>query len=158
MEFNLSLEELNNVSEIEIVYRKKVNCKISERPLIKSSKDVYEVFNHYWNQDRIDLLEEFKVLFLNRANRVLQIFAVSQGGVTGTVADPRVILAAALKVSACVICMAHNHPSGSTQPSREDVELTKKIKEAARYHDIKVVEHIILTSEEYFSFADDGLM
>jgi DNA repair protein RadC len=158
MEINLSLEVLNNVAEIDIVYRKKINCKMSERPVITSSKDAYQVFYHYWNEDRINLVEDFKVLFLNRANRVLQIFTVSQGGVTGTVADPRIILAAALKVAACSLFLAHNHPSGSIKPSRADEELTKKIKEAARYHDIKVIDHIILGDESYFSFADDGLM
>jgi DNA repair protein RadC len=158
MEFNLSLEQLNNVSEIEIVYRKKTCCKLSERPLVQSSEDVYKIFHYYWNHDLIDLLEEFKVLFLNRANRVLQIFTVSKGGVVGTVADPRVILGAALKVGACAICMAHNHPSGSIKPSNSDEALTKKIKEAAQTHDIKLLEHIILTSEGYFSFADDGLI
>ena len=89
MEINLSLEVLNNVSEIDIVYKKKVTCKVSERPLIGSSADAYKVCMHYWNPDKIDLLEEFKVLFLSRSNRVLQIFPVSQGGITGTVADPR---------------------------------------------------------------------
>lgn len=158
MEINLSLEELNNVSEIEIVYRKKVNCKMSERPLIQSSKDAYRILNHYWNEDRINLIEEFKVLFLNRANRVLQIFTVSLGGVTGTVVDPRIILAAALRIGACTMFLAHNHPSGSLKPSRADEELTKKIKEAAKYHDIKVIDHIILSDETYFSFADDGLL
>jgi len=77
MESNLSLDVLNNVSETEIVYRKKVTCKVSERPLIKTAKDCYGVLMHYWNEDRIDILEEFKVLFLNRAQRVLQLFPAS---------------------------------------------------------------------------------
>jgi DNA repair protein RadC len=158
MESNLSLEQLNNVSEIDIVYLKKVNCKLSERPLIQSSVDAYAVFFHYWSKDRIDLLEEFKVLFLNRANRVLQIFTVSRGGVTGTVADPRIILAAALKAGAAAIFLAHNHPSGNLRPSQEDELLTKKIKTAAGYHDIRVLDHLIITSESYFSLADDGLL
>ena len=131
MENNLSLEVLNNVSEIDIVYKKKVTCKASERPLISSASDGYKVCLHYWNGDKIDLLEEFKVLFLNRANRVLQILPVSQGGITGTVADPRLILAAAIKVAACAMILVHNHPSGSLKPSRADEELTNKIKEAA---------------------------
>jgi len=158
MEINLSLEALNNISEIEIIYRKKASCKMSERPLIQCSKDACQVLKHYWNEDTINLYEEFKVLFLNRANRVMSIFAVSKGGVTGTVADPRMILAAALKIGACAIFLAHNHPSGSLKPSRADEELTKKISGAARYHDIKVYDHIILTDEGYYSFADEGLM
>lgn len=158
MEIKLSLEVLNNVSEIDIVYKKKATCKVSERPLISSSSDAYTVCLHYWNLDKLDLLEEFKVLFLNRANRVLQILPVSQGGITGTVADPRLILAGALKVAACSIILAHNHPSGNLKPSRADEELTSKIKEAARYFDIKVLDHVIITDDGYFSFADEGLL
>jgi DNA repair protein RadC len=158
MENNLSLEVLNNISEIDIVYKKKATCKVSQRPLISSSSDGYKICLHYWNQDKIELLEEFKVLFLSRANRVLQILPVSQGGITGTVADPRLILAGALKVAACGLILVHNHPSGSLKPSRADEELTLKIKEAARYFDIKVLDHLIITSEGYYSFADEGLL
>lgn len=158
MELNLSLEMINNVSEIDIVYRKKVHCKMSERPLIQRSSDAYTILNHYWNQDKINLVEEFKVLFLNQANRVLQIFSASNGGVTGTVADPRIILGVALKVGASAIFLAHNHPSGNLKPSAADQALTSKIKEAARFHDIKILDHLILTDEGYFSFADDGLL
>jgi DNA repair protein RadC len=158
MEKNLSLEELNNVSEIDIVYKRKCNCKVSERPMIRSSKDSYEVLLHYWNDDRIELLEEFKILLLNRANRVLQILPISQGGMTGTVADPRLILAGALKVAAVSIILCHNHPSGSLKPSRADEQLTCKIKEAAGYFDIKVLDHLIITFEGYYSFADEGLL
>ncbi|MGN6399685.1 MAG: JAB domain-containing protein [Flavisolibacter sp.] len=158
MEHSLSLEVINNVSEIEIIYKKKVKCKVSERPQICSSHDAYDVLAHYWDQDKIDLLEEFKVLYLNRSNRVLQIIALSQGGISGTIADPRLILAAALKVAATAIVLAHNHPSTGLKPSRADEELTQKIKHAAAFHDIKVIDHIILTSEGYFSFSDEGLL
>lgn len=158
MESSLSLETLNNVSEIEIIYRKKKTCKVSERPIIVTSQDAYKICLHYWNLDKIELLEEFKVLFLNRANRVLQILEVSQGGLTGTVADPRIILAAAVKVAACSMVLVHNHPSGSTKPSKADEELTSKIRTAASYFDIKVLDHLIITSETYLSFADEGLV
>jgi DNA repair protein RadC len=158
MENNLSLEVLNNVSEIDIVYKKKATCKISQRPMISTSADGFKICLHYWNQDKIELLEEFKVLFLNRANRVLQILPVSQGGITGTVADPRLILAGAIKVATCSMILVHNHPSGNLKPSRADEELTTKIKEAAKYFDIKVLDHLIITSEGYYSFADEGLL
>ncbi len=158
MEKNLSLEELNNVSEIDIVYKRKCRCKVSERPMIKTSQDCYEVFLHFWNEDKIELVEEFKILLLNRANRVLQMLPISQGGMTGTVADPRLILAAALKVAAVSIVLCHNHPSACLKPSRADEEITLKIKEAAKYFDIKVLDHIIITSEGYYSFSDDGLL
>ncbi len=158
MESNLSLEMLNNVSEVELVYKRKVNVKVSERPLITGSKDCYEIFLKYWDGNKIDLLEEFKVLFLNRSNRVMQLMSVSSGGITGTVADLRLILAAALKLGTCNLVLCHNHPSGSLKPSRADEELTLKIKQAAAYHDIRVVDHIIITSEGYLSFAEEGLL
>ena len=158
MENNLSLEVLNNVSEIDIVYKRKVTCKVSERPLISSSSDGYKVCLHYWNQDKIELLEEFKVLFLSRANRVLQILPISQGGITVTIADPRLIYAAALKVNTCALILAHNHPSGALKHSRADEELTSKIKGAGSFLDIKVLDHLILSSEGYYSFADEGLL
>jgi DNA repair protein RadC len=153
-----SLQQLNNVSEIDIVYKRKATCKISERPLITSSIDGYQVCLHYWNLDKIDLLEEFKVLLLSRSNRVLQIFPISQGGITGTVADPRIILAVAIKVAACAMILVHNHPSGNMKPSKADEELTCKVKEAAKYFDIKLLDHLIVTSEGYYSFADEGLL
>ena len=158
MEKMLSLEILNNVSEIEVVYKRKVNCKVSERPKITEAGDAYKILIHYWNEDKIDLLEEFKVLFLSRSNRVLQIFPVSQGGITGTVADPRLILVGALKVGACSMVLCHNHPSGNLKPSRADAELTQKIKQAAAYHDIGVMDHIIISSEGYYSFAEEGIL
>ncbi len=158
MEFKLSLQMLNNVSEIEIVYKRKVTAKMSERPQVSTSTDCYEVLKHYWDDDKINLLEEFKVLFLNRSHRVLQILSVSSGGLTGTVADTRLILATALKLGSCALVLAHNHPSGSLKPSRADEDLTKKIKYAAQYHDIIVLDHIIITGEGYLSFGDEGLL
>jgi DNA repair protein RadC len=158
MEKMLSIEMLNNVSEIDVTYKRKVDVKSSERPLIRTSNDCYEVLLHYWDVGKIELLEEFKVLFLNRSNRVLQIFSASSGGITGTVADPRLILAAALKVAACYLVLGHNHPSGSLKPSRSDEELTQKIDFAAKFHDIKVLDHIILSTDGYYSFADEGLL
>jgi DNA repair protein RadC len=125
---------------------------------MKSSLDGYEILVHYWNEDKLELLEEFKVLFLNKANRVLQIISLSQGGITGTVADPRSILASALKAAACSIVLAHNHPSGNLKPSRQDEELTQKVKNAAAYHDIKVLDHLIISTDGDYSFADEGLL
>jgi DNA repair protein RadC len=98
------------------------------------------------------------VLLLNRANGVTGVYEASSGGITGTVADPRLILAAAIKSLSVSIILSHNHPSGNLNPSRADEEFTLKIKEAAKYHDIKVLDHIILTNEGYYSFADEGLI
>ena len=158
MESRLSLQELNNVAEVEIVYRRKPNCKPSERPVIRTSSDSYAVFMHYWNLDTIELIEEFKVIYLNRRNSVLQLLELSKGGITGTVADPRLILAGALRIGACAVVLAHNHPSGIVKPSRADETLTQKIKTAASYHDIIVADHLIISQDSYFSFGDEGLL
>ncbi len=100
--------------------------------------------------------EVFAVVFLNKANKVNHFEIISRGGITGTVADPRVILKKALEVGATSIILSHNHPSGNLKPSRADEELTKKIKEAAGYLDILVIDHIIVSEEGYYSFADNG--
>ena len=102
--------------------------------------------------------EVFAVLFLNRANKINHFEIVSEGGITGTVADPRVILRKALEENAVNIILCHNHPSGSLKPSRADEQLTAKIKEAARYLDIMVLDHIIVSEDGYYSFADEGIL
>jgi|SRR6478735_10588091 len=156
MEKKILQEVICNVAEVELVYRSKV--KASERPLISSSSDAYDILKALWEEGKMDLVEQFKVLFLNRANRVLCLYNVSSGGITGTVADPRLIYTAALKVNAVSLILSHNHPSGSLKPSRQDEELTGKIKSAGSFLDIKVLDHVILSSEGYYSFADEGLL
>ncbi|RTL59991.1 MAG: DNA repair protein [Sphingobacteriales bacterium] len=155
-QLSMNLPEWTRVAEVELIYKSKV--KASERPLIRDSKDIYDVLKQIWDGNKIEMLEEFKVLFLNRANRVIGVYDASSGGITGTVADPRLILAAAIKSLAVSIVLSHNHPSGNLKPSRADEELTIKIKEAAKYHDIRTIDHIIITSEGYYSFADEGLV
>jgi DNA repair protein RadC len=102
--------------------------------------------------------EVFAVLFLNQANRVNHFEVVSQGGITGTVADPRIILKRALESNAVNVILCHNHPSGNLRPSKADEDLTYKIREAAKYFDIKVIDHIIVSDDGYFSFADSGIL
>ena len=102
--------------------------------------------------------EVFAVLFLNRANKIKHFEIISRGGITGTVADPRIILKKAIEEEATSIVLSHNHPSGNLKPSRADEELTQKIKQAASYFDIKVLDHIIVSDEGYYSFADEGLI
>lgn len=145
------------VSEIELIYKSKV--KASERPKVTTSRDAYQLLKQNWDENKIEFVEQFKVLFLNRANRVLGIFELSTGGLTGTVADPKLVFAAALKMNACNIILCHNHPSGNVKPSTADEQLTQKIKEAGKYLDLPVIDHIILSGEEsYYSFADEGLL
>jgi DNA repair protein RadC len=152
----MNFPEWIRVAEVELVY--KTTVKASERPKISSVKDSYELLKELWNENTIEMQEEFKVMLLNRGNSVIGIYEVSSGGITGTVADPRLILAAAIKSLAVSIILSHNHPSGNLKPSRADEELTQKIKVAASYHEIKVTDHIIITSEGYYSFAEEGLL
>lgn len=123
--------------------------------VIIHSKDVAEYLRaqHKFKQHEI-----FAVLYLNRANKIKHSEIISEGGITGTVADPRMILKKALENDATAIILCHNHPSGSIKPSRADEVLTKKIIEAASYFDIKVIDHIIVSEDGYYSFADEGLM
>ena len=143
-------------SEVELIYKLKI--KPSQRPTIQTSKDAYQVLLQSWDEGKIEYVEQFAILLLNRANKVLGVYKVSSGGITGTVADPKQIFTAALKANACSLVLSHNHPSGNLKPSRQDEELTRKIKEAGSYLDIKVLDHIIVTGESYYSFADEGLL
>jgi len=102
--------------------------------------------------------EVFAVIFLNRANKIKHFEIISSGGMTGTVADPRIIMKKALEEEAVSIILSHNHPSGNLRPSKADQDLTEKIKQAAKYFDISVLDHIIVSNEGYYSFADEGAM
>lgn len=145
-----------NVAEIQLSYKSKV--KASDRPKILSSRDAYNILAFTWDESKLEFVEQFKVLLTNRANKVLGIVEISTGGISGTVADPKLIFAAALKAAASGIIMAHNHPSGNLQPSQADIDLTRKMKEGGKFLEISVLDHIIITSDTYFSFADEGYL
>ena len=144
------------VAEIQLTYKTKV--KPSQRPKITSSKDAYEVLLENWDEDKLEFVEQFKVLLLNRANNVLGLYEVSTGGVSGTVADPKLVFAAAIKANASAMILAHNHPSGQVKPSQADINLTKKLVGGGKLLEIPVLDHIIVTGEESYSFADEGLL
>lgn len=150
------MEHSFKVSEITVSYKPRK----AHRPVVSSSGTAIEIARQFFPEGTIELQERFVVMYLNRANRVIGVCPVSVGGITGTVADPRLILAVALKVVATSIILFHNHPSGSVRPSTADISLTEKIKNAALYHDITVLDHLILTedADTYYSFADEGLM
>ena len=156
MENEMNLSALKMVAEVELIYKSKV--KPSERPQIKCSSDGYHLLLQTWDENKIEFVEQFKVMLLNRSNKVLGIYELSTGGVTGTVADVKLIFIAALKANACNIIISHNHPSGNLKPSRADEELTIKIKEAGKFLDIHLQDHIIVTKESYLSFADEGII
>lgn len=127
----------------------------NKKEIILSSKDIAEYLQ---SQFQYKKHEVFSVIFLNRANKINHHEIISEGGITGTVADPRIILRKALEHDAVSIVLCHNHPSGNLKPSSQDQELTNKIKEASKYFDIKVLDHIIVSEEGYYSFADTGIL
>ncbi len=147
-------QDWTQVAEIELVYKPKV--KPSQRPLVRDSKDAYSLLLSTWNHNTIALQEEFKVLLLNRASKALGLLPLAKGTKTGTVADAGLILAAAVRAAATGIILAHNHPSGSLKPSLGDVTMTQKLMIAAQYFNISIDDHIIVTTEGYYSFKDEG--
>jgi DNA repair protein RadC len=147
---------LFEVAEIQLSYKSKV--KASLRPKIRSSRDCYEVLKKYWDEDKIEFVEQFKVLLLNRSQKVIGMYEVSTGSTTNTVYDPKLIFVAALKANACGIIVAHNHPSGGLSPSQADISLTKELKAGGKLLHIPLLDHIIITSESYYSFADEGFL
>lgn len=143
-------------AEIELIYKTKV--KASERPIIKSSHECYQLFRHQWDDNKLEFVEQFKIALLNNACRVLGIYVVSSGSSTGTIADPKLIFAAALIANAISVILIHNHPSGNLAPSEADKALTRKLVSAGDFLDIKVLDHLIISPEGYYSFADEGLL
>ena len=153
----MKTQQLINVSEVQLNYKNKV--KPADRQKITCSRDAHRIFKENWNSEIIEFVEEFKMLLLNRSNAVLGIFPVSRGGCSGTVTDIRLIYQAAIKANASGTAICHNHPSGNLNPSESDIKITKKIKKAGVLLDIQLLDHIIITSEDdYYSFADNGLI
>lgn len=172
---NNDLEKLTTLSVQELVNRKikgfgtakavsivaafelgiRRNASGNWKPTVATSADVAEFM-----RARLEHLQQevFVAILLNRSNKVLQVEFVSKGGLTGTVADPRIILKKALEHGATALILCHNHPSGSPRPSHADEYVTQKIKQAAELLDIRVMDHIIVAQEGYFSFADEGLI
>lgn len=152
---NRNQSNIFQVAEIKLSYSLK--AKASQLPKVSTSAHACDLFRNSWDMDRIELVEQFKVMLLNRAQRVLGIMELSSGNATSTIADPKLIFAAALKANAISIILAHNHPSGSLAASQQDLDLTRKMREAGRLLDLPVLDHLIITNEGYFSFADEGL-
>lgn len=133
--------------------RRRQSSEVKERAKITSSKDIFELMSPHLS----DLPhEEFWLVLLNRANKVISTVQLSAGGITGTVADVRLIFNTAIKSNAVAIILCHNHPSGNTTPSGEDISLTKKLREAGVILEIAVLDHLIIADRKYYSFADEG--
>jgi len=143
---------LYQVAEIELVYKR--GCKASERPQINKAEQAYRLLMDQWDENKLEFVEQAKMLILNKANRVLGITNLSTGGITGTVIDPKLVFIAALKANASFIILAHNHPSGNLNPSPQDQRMTRQIIEIGKLFDIQV-EHLIVTDEGFYSFAEE---
>jgi DNA repair protein RadC len=142
------------VAALELGRRRQASLYL-EKPIVKSSRDIA----NYLQALLRDLPHEvFAVAYLNQANRINHFEIISKGGITGTVADPRVILKKALLEDAVSLILCHNHPSGNLQPSKADQELTRKFKDGAKLLDISLFDHIIVSENGYFSFADAGML
>lgn len=156
MIFSLGYLQQGEIPEVKLRLnrssRKKLFGKISD------STSVAEFIRKIYKRGEIELQEQFIVLYLDRANNIIGYYRHAVGGITGTVADVRIILAAALKSASTSIIIAHNHPSGNLKPSDADIQLTKKIKESANVMDISVLDHVIVTKDGYYSFGDEGLL
>tara|TARA_R110002126_G_scaffold30116_1_gene98722 strand:+ start:65 stop:889 length:825 start_codon:yes stop_codon:yes gene_type:complete len=125
---------------------------------IKSSRDSATIFKKFIGKDKIQTQEFFAVMYLSQSNKVIGVYVHSMGSINATSADVRLILGGALRVGAVSLIICHNHPSGNMQPSEADIQLTKKLIAAAKYHDIRVLDHIIIGKDNQFSFADNNLI
>lgn len=147
-----------DIPEIKISVSFDKNLKKSELIKITSANDAYQIFKRVFNADTFDWCEEVIMLCVNNSNKVVGFYKVSSGGMTGTVIDVRMIFTTALQCLATGIIIAHNHPSGTLQPSEADKNITKKLKEAGQFLDIKVMDHLIITDENFYSFANEGIL
>lgn len=153
MESVINVSNLYQFAEVELIY--KSTLKASERFKIGSSEDAYKILLESWDENKIGFVEEFKILLLDRGNKVLGIYNVCQGGTCGVVVDVKLIFAAALKANAHSIILAHNHPSGNLTASQADKQVTAKVKAAGDFLEIPILDHIIVTSEGYYSFVEE---
>jgi DNA repair protein RadC len=142
------------VAALELGRRRKLSEGVN-RSKIGSSSDIYDIF-HPLLADLPN--EEFWIILLNRSNKIIDRQKISQGGISGTVTDIRIILKMALEKLASSLILCHNHPSGNPKPSEADISITKKIKESGKLMDISLLDHIIVTDGNYFSFADEGII
>lgn len=139
------------IEEIKISYMPRLCTDIR----LTSSKAVFDFIIENWDLSTIQLYEEFKVIYLNRHNNVLGVYTISRGGIAGTVVDPKLVFAVALKVAASSLILVHNHPSGNVQPSEADKSITKRLRQAGDLLEVNVLDHLIVTAESFYSFSDE---
>lgn len=153
--FGLGLIPKEGVPEIKIRYNRSTKGFLGK---VTNSKDSFEFLKKVFDRRTLQLQESFVVVYLNRANQILGYYKHSIGGITGTVADPRIIFATGVASASSGIILSHNHPSGNLTASQADIDLTRKIKEGGKLLDIQLLDHLIVTKTGYFSFADEGLI
>jgi DNA repair protein RadC len=151
----LTFETSPNVAEISLTYRSIV--KHADRVTITTSNDAYTILKHLWS-DKMEYIEQFVVILLSRSNKALGWVKVATGGTSGCHVDTKVVYQAALIMNASGLILSHNHPSGNLKPSEADILITKKLKEAGKLLEIAVLDHLIITYDGYYSFADEGNM
>ncbi|MET3731473.1 JAB domain-containing protein [Moheibacter stercoris] len=142
------------ISEIQVSYSTNKLNKIK----ISNTEDLYSVVLKNWNLNTIELFEEAKIILLNNNNSILGIYNLSKGGVSSTIIDIRLILSIALKTNSSAIILIHNHPSGNLNPSKNDLEITKTTKEACNLLNIKLLDHLIVSKNGYYSFLKEGIL
>lgn len=142
----------SNLPEITIKYKNGDYKKAK----ISSSKDCYNILKNLFNTDTIEYTEEMIIILMNRDNKTIGWYKVSQGGISGTICDPKVIFTVALQCGASSIILAHNHPSGNLKPSPADIQVTKKLIDGGKLLDINVLDHLIVTSNGYTSLSDEA--
>jgi DNA repair protein RadC len=151
------MKQSKNISAVKFIKRTKV--KDSDRPQVKCSKDAFDIFMESWDLDSIEHIKEFKLILLNRSNKVLGISSLSKGGTTGTLVDVKLILQDTIKSNTNAIIICHNNTSSNLQPSEADLVITRKVKDSAKLMDIQLLDHLIIIPEgRYFSMADDGVL
>ncbi len=150
------MNPLCHVREIELSYKSK--NKPADTPVVRSSGDAYKLFYESWEKQKIELQEQFRVMLLDRKNGCIGIATVATGGISGCFVDLKIVFAMALKGLASSIILAHNHPSGNKRMSEEDKRLTERFAAAGKLLDMPVRDHLIVTTDGYASFADEGLL
>lgn len=149
------LEKIYKVGELIPKWVKTHEILAVDKKVCSSSRAA-NLFRQIMDPEQLEYREMFYALFLNRNNEIVGIFKVSEGGITATVVDPKLLLSQALLIGATGIVVCHNHPSGNLQPSQQDISLTEKLKNGASFLDMSILDHIILTANSYYSFADMG--
>ncbi|PZR31319.1 MAG: DNA repair protein [Azospira oryzae] len=153
--FGLGLIPKEGVPGIKIRYNK---SKKGFLGVASNSRDCYEFLKRVFDRRTIQLQESFVVIYLDKAHQILGYYKHSIGGITGTVADPRIIFATAIASASSSIILSHNHPSGNLNPSKADLEITQRIKDIGKLLEIQLLDHLIISKNGYYSFADKDLI